>query len=96
MTDDIEIILSYKDLQQILTFKGVITHIQCDQARADSTDRKLTLFIKDVSDMDKYRKVTQKMSRWCDCEEPQTRNITSNRCLKCGKIIRTNVIKHEP
>jgi len=26
--------------------------------------------------------------RYCNCEEPTTRNIASNRCLKCGKIIK--------
>lgn len=29
------------------------------------------------------------MSRWCECEVPLTRSIATNRCLKCGKIIRT-------
>lgn len=28
--------------------------------------------------------------RWCNCEEPKTRGIGYNRCLKCGKIIKTD------
>jgi len=57
MTDNIEIILNTKDYQQILTFKGVITHIQYDKG---STTNSFQLNIDNASNRDLYEKLTSK------------------------------------